>query len=202
MHRSDAELLADLAGGDPEAYAELFRRYVRALTRFAVRRCRTPEDVADAVSDTFLVAGEAAGRYRPEHDSALPWLMGIARRIIFRQRRSLSRRLRLQDRAAWAVPTYSGWEIEAVAAAIDAARQSPELEAALRRLSRAEREVLELVAYDDLTPAEAARVLDLTPNAARLRLSRARRKMRTWLESGGHREVESPREAGLEAPYA
>lgn len=202
MHRSDAELLTALAAGDPEAYAELFRRHVRAVTGFAIRRCFDPEDVADAVAETFLVAGQAAGRYRPDHDTALPWLMGIARRIILRQRRSVSRRSRLHHRLAAAEPGFSRGEAEAIEAAIDAARRRPELEAGLDRLPEGEREALELVAYHRLTPSEAALVLEVSPNAVRLRLTRARRKMRTWLHPSGHRESESPREAGLEAPHA
>jgi RNA polymerase sigma-70 factor (ECF subfamily) len=79
---------------------------------------------------------------------------------------------------------FTASEEDAVASAIDAARQGPLLEAALARLSAGEREVLELVAYDGLSPTEVASVLDVTPNAARLRLSRARRHLRLLLEPG------------------
>ena len=77
---------------------------------------------------------------------------------------------------------FTASEEDAVASAIDAARQRPALEAGLARLSNGEREVIELVAYDGLTPAEVAEVLKLSPNAARLRLSRARRHLRQILE--------------------
>jgi RNA polymerase sigma factor (sigma-70 family) len=69
-----------------------------------------------------------------------------------------------------------------VAPAIDAARQAPLLEECLATLSTSEREVLELVAYDGLTPSEVAAMLNLSPNAARLRLSRARRHLRQVLD--------------------
>jgi RNA polymerase sigma-70 factor (ECF subfamily) len=70
-----------------------------------------------------------------------------------------------------------------IASAIDASRQAPILEEALARLTRSERDVLELVAYDGLSPTEAAVALDITPNAARLRLSRARRAVRAHIDS-------------------
>jgi RNA polymerase sigma-70 factor (ECF subfamily) len=183
MDPSDAALLR-AAADDQEAFGVFYRRHRDVVLRFAVRRCATPDDVADVVAETFLAAYRGAGRYRAEFDSARPWLLGIARRVVLRQRRSLARRLRLVGRAASAAtaPRFVADEHEAVDAAIDAARRRPELTAALAGLPAAEREVLELVAEADLTPAEAARALGLTPNAARLRLSRARRRLRRQLD--------------------
>lgn len=184
MDRSDAELLRAAARGDGQAYSIFFRRHVNAVTRYAVRRCATPDDVADLVGECFLIALQAAGRYRPETDSALPWLFGISRRLVAKQRRTLASRRRLLAKTSNVYPRFTGSEEDAVAAAIDAARQRPVLESALAALSTAERDVLELVAYDALTPTEAAVALGITPNAARLRLSRARRSVRETLEAG------------------
>jgi RNA polymerase sigma-70 factor (ECF subfamily) len=76
---------------------------------------------------------------------------------------------------------FQGIEEDAIAEAIDASRTAPALAEALEQLSKGERDVLELVAFDGLSPMEAAIVLELTPNAARLKLSRARRHMRGLL---------------------
>lgn len=178
----DAKLLDDAARGDADAYAIFFRRHVGPVTLYGVRRCNDPEDVADLVSDTFLIALQAAGRYIPETDTALPWLFGIARRVLARQRRRRAGALRLLVKASNTHVLFTSSEDDAVASAIDASRQAPVLEAALACLSSGEREVLELVAYDGLTPSEAAMVLNLSPNAARLRLSRARRHLRLLLK--------------------
>ena len=148
------------------------------------------------VSETFLAALQGAGRYRPESDTALPWVFGIARRVLARQRRSLLGSARLVQRVANTTPRFEGFEDDAVASAVDAARQSARLREALAGLSKGEREVLELIAYDGLTPSEAAIVLDLTANAARLRLSRARKRMRAALEP------EPGRSEGLAEPEA
>lgn len=182
VDRSDAELLGAAARGHAEAYSEFFRRHVHAVTRFALRRCATPEDAGDLVGECFLVALEAAGRYRPELPSALPWLFGISRRLVYKQRRRFVKRARLLAKSSNVFPRFTESEEEAVAAAIDAARQRPAIESALSALSISEREVLELVAYDGLSPTEAAIALGITPNAARLRLSRARRSVRAALE--------------------
>jgi RNA polymerase sigma-70 factor (ECF subfamily) len=183
VNRTDAELLTASARGGPDAFAIFFRRHLQSVTLYGVRRCSHPEDVADLVSDTFFIALQAAGRYIPETDTALPWLFGIARRVLAKQRRGAAGIRRLLVKSTNSQSLISTSEEDAIASAIDAARQRPALEEALSSLSHVERQVLELVAYDGLSPGEAAVVLNVTPNAARLRLSRARRHLRQTIES-------------------
>ena len=182
MDSTDAALLTAASHGDADSFAVFFRRHVTPVTLYGVRRCSDPDDVADLVAETFLVALQASGRYVPETDTALPWLFGIARRVLAKQRRRRAGTRRLLVKATNAHLLFTSSEEDAVAAAIDAARQAPLLEAGLATLSTSEREVLELVAYDGLTPSEVAAMLNLSPNAARLRLSRARRHLRQVLD--------------------
>ena len=65
---------------------------------------------------------------------------------------------RLRKRVGGSMPDFASAEEDDVVAAIDAASQRPEIEAALDRLSCAERDVLELVALHGLSPQEAARL--------------------------------------------
>ena len=179
---SDAELLAAAARGDGESFSIFFRRYARPVTLYAVRRCRDPHDVGDLVGDTFLTALQAAGRYIPQTDTALPWLFGIARRMLARQRRRTASAGRLATRVGNVEPLVTEDEADAIGDAIDAARQRPALGHALLSLSDGEREIFLLVAYDGLTPHEAAIVVGVSANAARLRLSRARKRLRDELD--------------------
>lgn len=181
VDRSDAKLLTASSAGSGDAYSEFFRRHVDSITRYAVRRCANPEDVADLVAECFLVALQAAHRYIPETDTALPWLFGISRRLLAKQRRKYVGNRRIEVKASNAFPVFTAAEDNEIASAIDAARQAPALEAALNDLTSAERDVLELIAYDGLSPSEAAAALEITPNAARLRLSRARRAVRSQI---------------------
>lgn len=183
VDRSDAELLFASSAGSAEAYSVFFRRHVDPITRYALRRCSSPDDVADLVGECFLVALQAAHRYVPETDTALPWLFGISRRLLAKQRRKYVGNRRLEIKVSNSFPVFTASEDDAIASAIDAANQAPILEEALSRLTRSERDVLELVAYDGLTPSEAAEALDISPNAARLRLSRARRSVRVHINA-------------------
>lgn len=180
---SDAELLTAAAVGDEDAFATFFRRHAADVTGFAVRRASHPDEVADIVSETFLIALQAAGRYRPETPTASPWLFGIARRVWIGRHRSRKRFHRLAVKLDGSAIRYDRDEAEAVDAAIDASRQRPFLEEALASLPASEREVLELVAIHGLAPREAAMAMGITANAARLRLSRARKRMREHLRS-------------------
>jgi RNA polymerase sigma factor (sigma-70 family) len=183
MEPTDQDLLAATAAGDGDAFATFWRRHLRIVVGFGIHHCATSEDVADLVADTFLAAFRAAGRYRADTATAAPWLLGIAARVASTQRRTLARWLRVSRRAAGGPPRFTGDEYEAVEAAIDAARQAPHVQAALRTMSAGDRKVLELVAYAQLSPSEAALALGISPNAARLRLARARRRLRERLQS-------------------
>lgn len=178
----DADLLA--AVPDAEAVRVLYARHVDAVFGFAVRRCRDPEDVADLVSTVFLEMFSAAASYDRRRGEVRVWLLGIAARCLADQRRSEYRRSQLITRLGTA-PELRGDEHERVEAMLDAARLAPSVERALGGLTEAEQALLLLVAHDELPVADAARSLGLTPVAGRMRLARARHKLRAAMEPDG-----------------
>jgi RNA polymerase sigma-70 factor (ECF subfamily) len=177
----DADLLA--AVPDADAVSEIYARHVDAVFRFAVRRCRNPEDVADVVSTVFLEMFSAAPSYDRRRGDVRVWLLGIAARCLADERRSSFRRSELMARLG-TVPELRGDEHERVEAMLDAARLAPAAERALSELTDAEQELFLLVAHDGLSVADAARALGLTPVAGRMRLARARRKLRAAMKPG------------------
>jgi RNA polymerase sigma-70 factor, ECF subfamily len=146
---------------------------------YAIRR--TPDRAAaeEAVSETFLIAWR---RLDDMPSESLPWLLGVARKVIANQRRSARRR----------TPDGPLLPLEAVADP-DTGAAIPDLVAdreafatALAALSPGDREVLTLISWDGLSPREAAAVLDLNPATFYLRLHRARKRLLKELESRGH----------------
>jgi RNA polymerase sigma factor (sigma-70 family) len=184
MDESDAGLLAATARGDAEAFGRFYRRHERRVLGYAIARCANASDVADAVGETFLAALGAAGRFSDDGGDAVPWLLGIARRVLAHQRRSAARRQRLIRRLE-TLPSFSPAEADAVDAAVDAARLAPELAAALAKLRPRDQELLRLVSRDGLSPAQAGAVLNMNPNTARIRLSRARARVKDLLAAAG-----------------
>jgi RNA polymerase sigma-70 factor (ECF subfamily) len=168
-----------------EQLEELFRSHYAAVVSY-VRRRAPAECVDDIVAETFLVAWR-----RLEHVPAesLPWLLAVARNVIVTQRRGTARRralhLRLRSTAVEAVEQLSAAELGPVAAA-------------LASLSEKDREALALIAWDGLRPSQAAAVLGESPNTFRVRLHRAKRRMRRLIDK--HREqIELPSPHPLEA---
>ena len=99
-------------------------------------------------------------------DDPLPWLYATARNLLLAERRTAATLAQ--------VPEQPSFDAEPVS--LDA-----ELAAALRSLSPTDREALLLVAWEDLTPAQAAAALGLNGSAFRVRLLRARRRLRALL---------------------
>jgi RNA polymerase sigma-70 factor (ECF subfamily) len=154
-------------------YAEQFDR----LLGFALRRVDRPEDAADVVADTFLVAWRRLDDV-PDGDEARLWLYGVARRTMANQRRGAGRRSALGERLrhdlATCIPDHAGEVTE-----------QETVRAALHRLAARDREVIELTAWEGLEPREIAEVLGISPIAVRSRLSRSRARLRALMAEGG-----------------
>ncbi|MBP1633080.1 MAG: polymerase, sigma-24 subunit, subfamily [Acidobacteria bacterium] len=150
----------------PEArFSTLFARHYPAVFGYAARRVGRDE-AGDAAAEVFTVAWRRLSRV-PAEPETLPWLYGVAHKVVANQERAARRRLRLEARAA----VSPGAAVEAPgAAALD-------VEAALLRLGSADREVLRLAAWEELQPAEIAAVLGCSANAAAVRLHRARQRL-------------------------
>src|SRR6185295_1997395 len=80
------DLIARIAGGDREAFGELYRRCRPDVYRFAVHMCGSPAMAEDVVQDVFVAVIESAARYRPGQSGVLPWLLGIASNHVRRWR--------------------------------------------------------------------------------------------------------------------
>jgi len=117
------------------------------------------------------------------------WLYGIARLIVAGDARRRAAERAREDRWRGSALLDSD-DAARIDARLDAAARSRELYAAMDRLPEAERAMLELVALDELTVAEAAAAAGLRPVTARVRLHRARRKLRAELES--HQKEDRP----------
>jgi RNA polymerase sigma factor (sigma-70 family) len=147
-----------------DRFERLFREHYAAVRGYALRR--TGRDVVpDVVSETFLVAWR---RLDDVPDDALPWLYGVARRVLANQRRSAGRGAALAHRLAASEPP---------AEAPDPAERVGDAElvrGALARLSEPYREALMLVAWHGLSGARAARAAGCSRAAFGVRLHRAR----------------------------
>lgn len=158
-----------------QRFGHLYRGHAREILGYALRRCANSEDAADAVAETFL----AAWRRLPEvplGSEGRLWLFGTARYVIANQRRGERRRTRLAEHLRSELSRQLPAEPK---------EDSTGVLEALQVLPEPDRELLMLVGWEELTPAQAAQVLGVTALAARSRLHRARRRLRAQLEKAG-----------------
>jgi RNA polymerase sigma factor (sigma-70 family) len=158
-----------------ERFRVVYDANYRRLLGYAIRRTETEQDAADVVAETFTTAWRRLEDI-PQGDEARLWLYGVARRVLANQRRGERRRERLGERlAALNVSTATGEPDPDEAGAVDAA---------FRALRAQDREILGLVAWEELDAAEIGAVLGCSANASRIRLHRARRRFAAALERG------------------
>jgi RNA polymerase sigma-70 factor (ECF subfamily) len=170
-------------GTDPAAFTEFYRAHVDEVTRFVARRVADPQLAADLTAEVFLAVIEAAAAYRGSFGGPRTWLYGIARNVIAAEFRRSGREHRAESLVAGR-RLLDADDIDRLVEKIDALRQVRELHEELQALPEGEQAVLELVAVDGLTVAEAAAALNIRQVAARVRLHRARRALRSaWVQA-------------------
>ena len=172
--RADADVIKDSIA-NPGAFAAVFDRHAGVLFRFLVRR--VGRDIADELlGETFRVAFEARTRFDCERPTARPWLYGIATNLVAKHRRSEARRLHATARLA---ADRSGDAVaDHVAARVDAAQTWPTVATGIAQLPDAERDVLLLFVWEELTYEEIAAALTIPIGTVRSRLNRARARLR------------------------
>lgn len=177
---SDNELILRVAAREPDAPAELFRRYGAAMFALSRRIARDLPLAEDAMQDARLQAWRDADRYDPARGNLLSWLLVITRgRTLDRLR---SRQLR-DDRIR------PGFDVDtacAPQAPVDVALEQRDrlgvVDAVLDVLPGPDRRALELAYFEGLTHTEIADRLDLPLGTAKTQLRRAMQTMRTAVD--------------------
>lgn len=165
------------------AFAEVYE----PLQAYARRRIDTAT-ADDVVAETLLVLWRRLDEVPA--DLVLPWCYGVARRCLANQRRADHRREALVDRLTAERPQTDS--------AVD-----PALDAALATLSTDDREIVRLWAWEQLQPREIAEALDISANAAAIRVHRAKQRLAEALadtsgkncDQAGHTVVGHAKEA-------
>jgi RNA polymerase sigma-70 factor, ECF subfamily len=177
-----------------ERFDALFEEHYRAVARFVRTRGHGPADADDLIAGTFEVAWRQMDKV-PEGREALPWLLGIARNLSRNARRKSRREASFVGELSTVTVPWAEMPIEDRAA-------SAEVMGALVRLKPVDRDLILLVAWDELTPSEAGQVLGLRPVTARSRLHRARQRLSALLaESGALASGTPPASSPTSEPY-
>lgn len=174
---TDSEIIArsiDL----PAAFGELFDRHARKVGAFAGRAVGV-EAAEDILSETFLIAFRKRGTYDQTVVSAVPWLLGIAARLIRKRRATEAKHWRSIAAAALREDHHDAGGIDDASSRVDAERAAHGLLARLADLPRRDRETLLLFACEELSYAEVADALGVPIGTVKSRLNRVRATLTT-----------------------
>ncbi len=163
---------------DERRFRLLYESSYSALYAYSMRRLLGDRDsVEDVVAEVFAVAWDKIGEV-PDPPSDRCWLFGVAGNIVLRQKRSSYRRSQAMERARREAlkPELAGWDFIG-----DSGVDVQQVRVAMAGLPPADAEVLRLLHWEDLSTADVARVLGVTPNAVSIRAYRAKKKLRASL---------------------
>lgn len=171
----DTELALRTAKGDRDAYAALVRRHLPRVLAVTRRMLGSDALAEEAAQDALLRLWTHASSYDPEKARLGTWLTRVTANLCLD-------RLRKRSEEAWpenfdvALPATQVRQImeDQVAAKVNEA---------LQKLPERQRLALILCHYEDMSMAEAAAIMETTPEAIESLLSRARRALRKLLET-------------------
>ncbi len=184
MEPSPPALLKLLRSGDPSAFDVLYGRYRSRLYTFLLRLTGRKDTAEDLHQETWLKVARNVARLDPRSDSEgdlEAWLFTVARNTF----RSHWRWSQFTEETARAFGAWAGTERVDTVSPLDHLAGNElqrRAEQAVSQLPLKYREVLLLVVVERLEPIQVARVLALTPEAVRQRLSRARGMLQEQLE--------------------
>jgi len=166
---SDEALMLEFQAGSRASFEELFARYHKPLYGFFGRRLNNPERAEDLAQETFLAVIRAASRYEPRA-LVRTYLYGIALKLVAAERRKF---------------LASG--ISGQSAPEPRSHDTPDsvlwVRQGLERLDAADREILMLREYEQLSYSDIAELLRIPVNTVRSRLFRSRLALKSYLES-------------------
>jgi len=159
--------------GDADAYQRLLSALLPALRGFVTGRLRDPSGVEDVIQNVLLSLHRARHTYRPERRFE-PWFWTIARNAITDAQRARSARQQREE------PLFDD---DVAVDPVDITRDelSPRLRRALEALPPAQRQAVELLHLQQLSVAEAAARVGVTPGALKVRAHRGYQRLRLIL---------------------
>ena len=163
------------------AFDQLYQQHHRPILAYCLRRAHR-EDAHEAANKVFTVAWRRAADV-PSGESTLPWLYGVARKVLSDQRRSAARFVRLGKKATGVARTApAGPETVVVQR-----QEYEEVLGAVHRLREEDREMLLLSAWEGLTHAQIADAMGYSLALVDKRLARAKQRLRRQYEVTSHR---------------
>jgi RNA polymerase sigma-70 factor (ECF subfamily) len=179
---------------DEERFRSIFQTRYSFVHSYVLRRLGSRSgEISDVTAQVFHVAWRRRS-YIPDPPNDLPWLYGVARKLVYRHWRTMRRRRQLEDRLT-SEARAAGDSISS-----DVTPDVIRVRAAIGRLRPADQELLKLTHWEQLSRAEAGKVLGCSANAVSVRLHKAQQRLRRQLDRELPHREEPPGNARRSTP--
>jgi RNA polymerase sigma factor (sigma-70 family) len=178
---NDNEIISKVLGGDQQAYALLVDRYQRYVFTLTLRFLKTREDAEEVSQDVFIKVYRSLADFRGASKFST-WLYTIVNTtcITFLRKKKLETHSLDHEKIFEAADSIdSGMRANLV----EQKSRVAMVNQAIRLLNTDDAEILTLFYKGEQTLEEIATILDIEPNAAKVRLHRARTRIKAKMET-------------------
>ncbi len=178
----EIELLKRVGQGDRLAFSDLYDRFSGVLFSTAFRILNNQEGAEDVLQDVFVQIWEKAPLYDPSRGKPLTWAVTLTRNKAIDRLRSLQRRYRMQEQVEKESQTFEQFDDRSSLDAVDSVEKGHLVREAITKLSKEQREAIELAFFSGLTQTEIAEHLNEPLGTVKARIRRGMMKLREVLE--------------------
>lgn len=178
---AEIELLQRVAQGDRVSFETLYDRFSGVLFSTAYRVLNNQEAAEDVLQDVFIQIWEKAPLYDPARGKPMTWAVTLTRNKAIDRLRSTVRRNRLQDDVEREAETFEQFDDRSSFDAVAAGETKRIVRDAIQKLSKDQREAIELAFFSSLTQAEIAVRLNEPLGTIKARIRRGMMKLREVL---------------------
>jgi RNA polymerase sigma-70 factor (ECF subfamily) len=175
---AEIALLRRVAQGDRRGFEELYDRFSGVLFSTAYRVLNNQEAAEDVLQDVFIQIWEKAPLYDPTRGKPMTWAVTLTRNKAIDRLRSTVRRNRLQDDVEREVETFEQFDDRSSFDAVASGETSKLVREAIQKLSKDQREAIELAFFSSLTQTEIAERLGEPLGTIKARIRRGMMKLK------------------------
>jgi RNA polymerase sigma-70 factor, ECF subfamily len=175
---AEIELLERVGQGDARSFEKLYDRLSGVLFSTAYRVLNNQVATEDVLQDVFIQIWEKAPLYNPALGKPLTWAMTLTRNKAIDRLRSTQRQNRLQENAQSESEIFEQFDDRSSFEAVASAESGNLIRRAVAKLSKDQRQVIELAFFSSMTQTEIATRLKLPLGTIKARIRRGMLKLR------------------------
>ena len=175
---AEIELLRRIGEGNRDAFSQLYDRFNGVLFATAYRVLNNQQAAEDVLQDVFVQIWEKAALYDPTRGKPLTWAITLTRNKAIDRLRSVQRRNRLGDELEREAETFEQFDDKSSVDVVESAEKGKLVRQAIGKLSKEQREAIELAFFSGLTQTEIAERLGEPLGTVKARIRRGMMKLK------------------------